>query len=225
MDTSDLRQEPGAGKPRTGICGGGAGQPAPLPDCLRRSTARSCSPICSVSRRRATRGGCNVGYRRFLAAPEGPDFTIDPAKVEAEAQFDSLFVLRTSMKPAAPAIVLRYRNLLAVESSFQAAKALLATRPMFHRTDGAIRVISSACFWPWCCARSCSTGWLRAAPRCRNGSRSSTIWRISALSRLSRMVVAHCYAPRHGSIDPICLAVGVALPPVFPSNEMQPDAP
>ena len=32
MDTSDLRQEPGAGKPHAGICGGGAGQPAPLPD-------------------------------------------------------------------------------------------------------------------------------------------------------------------------------------------------
>ena len=29
---SDLRQEPGAGKLHAGICGGGAGQPAPLPD-------------------------------------------------------------------------------------------------------------------------------------------------------------------------------------------------
>ncbi len=28
----DLRQEPGAGKPHAGICGGGVGQPAPLPD-------------------------------------------------------------------------------------------------------------------------------------------------------------------------------------------------
>src|SRR6476660_3897967 len=30
--TFDLRQEPGAGKPHAGICGGGAGYPAPLPD-------------------------------------------------------------------------------------------------------------------------------------------------------------------------------------------------
>jgi hypothetical protein len=28
----DFRQEPGAEKPHAGICGGGAGQPAPLPD-------------------------------------------------------------------------------------------------------------------------------------------------------------------------------------------------
>jgi len=30
----DLRQEPGAGKPHAGICGGGAGHSAPLPDQL-----------------------------------------------------------------------------------------------------------------------------------------------------------------------------------------------
>lgn len=28
--TFDLRQEPGAGKPHAGICGGGIGQPTPL---------------------------------------------------------------------------------------------------------------------------------------------------------------------------------------------------
>ena len=30
----DFRQEPGAGKPHAGICGGGVGQPTPLPDNL-----------------------------------------------------------------------------------------------------------------------------------------------------------------------------------------------
>ena len=40
---------------------------------------------------------------------------------------------------SALAVVLRYRNLLAVEQSFLAAKTLLATRPIFHRTDAAIR--------------------------------------------------------------------------------------
>jgi transposase len=35
-------------------------------------------------------------------------------------------------------VVLRYRNLLAVEQDFLAAKTLLATRPIFHRTDAAI---------------------------------------------------------------------------------------
>jgi hypothetical protein len=39
----------------------------------------------------------NTGYRRFLAALEGDGFPIDPAKVEADAQFDGVFVLRTSL--------------------------------------------------------------------------------------------------------------------------------
>src|SRR5208337_387436 len=38
----------------------------------------------------------NKGYRRFLAAPGDDGFAIDPAKVEADAQFDGVFVLRTS---------------------------------------------------------------------------------------------------------------------------------
>src|SRR5215213_3991548 len=81
----------------------------------------------------------NAGYRRFLAAPQGEGFTIDPAKVEADARFDGIFVLRTNTKLTPLQVVLRYRNLLAVEQGFLAAKTLLATRPIFHRTDVAIR--------------------------------------------------------------------------------------
>ena len=42
-------------------------------------------------------------------------------------------------KSAALQVVLRYRNLLAVEDAFKTAKALLATRPIFHKTDAGIR--------------------------------------------------------------------------------------
>jgi hypothetical protein len=34
-------------------------------------------------------------------------------------------------------VVLRYRNLLAVEDTFKTTKALLTTRPIFHKTDAA----------------------------------------------------------------------------------------
>ncbi|MGZ9034594.1 MAG: IS1634 family transposase, partial [Rhodospirillales bacterium] len=81
----------------------------------------------------------NAGFRRFLKKPAGEGFAIDPAKVEADARFDGLFVLRTNTKLKPLQVVLRYRNLLAVEDSFKTAKALLATRPTFHRTDAAIR--------------------------------------------------------------------------------------
>ena len=48
-------------------------------------------------------------------------------------------MLRTNTRLTAQQVVLRYRNLLAVEQGFLAAKTLLATRPIFHRTDAAIR--------------------------------------------------------------------------------------
>jgi len=81
----------------------------------------------------------NKGFRRFLKTPDGDGFVIDRAKLEADARFDGLFVLRTNMSISALQVVLRYRNLLAVEDAFKTAKALLATRPIFHKTDAGIR--------------------------------------------------------------------------------------
>ncbi len=63
-------------------------------------------------------------YSRFLADPAGDGFTVDAAKVEADARFDGLFVLRTNTRLTALQVVLRYRNLLAAEQSFLAAKTL-----------------------------------------------------------------------------------------------------
>jgi transposase len=81
----------------------------------------------------------NKGYRRFLATPDDNHFTIDRERVADEARFDGVFVLRTNTKLSALQVVLRYRNLMAVEDSFKTAKALLATRPIFHKTDAGIR--------------------------------------------------------------------------------------
>jgi len=172
----------------------------------------------------------NAGYRRFLAAPEGGHgFTIDPVKVEAEAQFDGLFVLRTSMKLSALAVVLRYRNLLAVEQSFRASKALLVTRPVFHRTDAAIRGHVFCTFLALV---------LRKELLDRLAARGGTLpeWQhiIDDLADLSTVEVEQDgrrallrTAPR-ASIDPICRAVGLVLPPVFqemPSSQTQPNVP
>ena len=67
----------------------------------------------------------NKGHRRFLAAPEEDGFAIDPAKVEADAQFDGVSVFRTGLSMSALAVVLRYRNLLSAAQSFLAAKTYL----------------------------------------------------------------------------------------------------
>jgi hypothetical protein len=74
--------------------------------------------------------GCNSAYRRFLRATTRKAFEIDPGKVAAEARYDGLFVLRTNARITPLQAVLRYRDLLQVESLFRTAKALMRTRPM-----------------------------------------------------------------------------------------------
>ena len=158
----------------------------------------------------------NTGYRRFLAAPEGDGFAIDPAKVEADAQFDGIFVLRTSLSMSALAVVLRYRNLLTVEQSFLAAKTLLATRPIFHRTDAAIRGHIFCTFLALVLRKE-----LLDRLAARGGAMPEWQCLIDDLADLSSVEIEQDgrrallrTAPRP-SIDPICRALGITLPPVF----------
>jgi hypothetical protein len=80
----------------------------------------------------------NTGFRRFLKT-EGSHFAIDPAKTEADARFDGVFVLRTNTDLDPLAALLRYKQLWTVEATFRTAKHLLATRPIFHKVDETIR--------------------------------------------------------------------------------------
>jgi hypothetical protein len=126
-----------------------------------------------------------------------------------------MFVLRTSLSMSALAVVLRYRNLLAVEQSFLAAKAVLATRPIFHRTDAAIRGHVFCTFLALV---------LRNELLERLASGGAVLeWQciIDDLLDLSAVEVDQDgrrallrTAPRP-SINPICRALGITLPPVF----------
>jgi Transposase DDE domain len=157
----------------------------------------------------------NAGYRRFLADPAG-GFTIDVAKVEADARFDGLFVLRTNTKLTALQVVLRYRNLLTVEQGFLVAKTLLATRPIFHRTDAAIRGHIFCTFLALV---------LRKELMDRLIARRHALpeWQqvVDDLADLSEIEVeqdgrrALLRTAPGPFIDPLCRAVGVTLPPVF----------
>jgi hypothetical protein len=80
----------------------------------------------------------NTGFRRFLKT-EGSHFAIDPARAEADARFDGVFVLRTNTDLDPLAAMLRYKQLWTVEAAFRTAKHLLATRPIFHKVDETIR--------------------------------------------------------------------------------------
>jgi hypothetical protein len=163
----------------------------------------------------------NKGFRRYLTTPDGPAFAIDPAKVEDDARFDGLFVLRTNTRLSALQVVLRYRNLLAVEDSFRTAKALLATRPVFHKTDAAIRG-HVFCSFLALVLRKELVDRLAAHGR-RRGRREPLDWQaiLDDLADLSEVEVeqdgrrALLRTAPGPTIDPVCRAVGITLPPVF----------
>ena len=162
----------------------------------------------------------NKGFRRFLKTPAGGGFVIDRAKIAADARFDGLFVLRTNTRIAALQVVLRYRNLLAVEDAFKTAKALLATRPIFHKTDAGIRGHVFCTFLALVLRKELFD---RLAAR-----RSRLEWQriLDDLADLSEIEVeqdgrrARLRTAPGPTIDPICRAVGLTLPPVF--QEMPP---
>jgi hypothetical protein len=162
----------------------------------------------------------NKGFRRFLKAPKDDGFVIDQTKVEADARYDGLFVLRTNTKLSALQVVLRYRNLLAVEAAFKTAKALLATRPVFHKTDAGIRGHVFCTFLALVLRKELMN---RLAAH-----RTDLEWQriIDDLADLSEIEVeqdgrrARLRTAPGPTIDPICRALGIALPPVF--QEMPP---
>lgn len=81
----------------------------------------------------------NRGYRRFLKLTTGRRFEIDPRRVALDALFDGTYVLRTNTRLTPLQAALRYRERWMVEDIFRTAKALLATRPIFHKYDETIR--------------------------------------------------------------------------------------
>ena len=107
-------------------------------------------------------------------------------------------------------------NLLAVEQDFLAAKTLMATRPIFHRTDAAIRGHIFCTFLALV---------LRKELRDRLAARRIALpeWRqvVDDLADLSEIEVeqdgrrALLRTAPGPAIDPLCRAVGVTLPPVF----------
>jgi hypothetical protein len=137
------------------------------------------------------------GFRRFLKTPEGDGFVIDRAK-----------------------IVLRYRNLLAVEDAFRTAKALLATRPIFHKTDAGIRGHVFCTFLALVLRKELID---RLAARHRKLEWQRIIDDLADLSEIQveqddrRALLRTAPGP---TIDPICRAIGLTLPPVF--QEMPP---
>jgi hypothetical protein len=76
----------------------------------------------------------NLGYRRFLKGSKGA-WQIDEEAVEADAQFDGVFVLRTNMNLPTDEIAKTYKGLWRIERTFREQKSTLEVRPIFHHCD------------------------------------------------------------------------------------------
>ena len=112
-----------------------AEQRSAILDGLRAKLAQSLP-----SRRRGDKALVgNSGFRRYLKTVSAEHFAVDETRVAEDARFDGLYVLRTNTKLTPLQVMLRYRDLLRVEQLFRQAKAVLATRPIYHSSDMAIR--------------------------------------------------------------------------------------
>jgi transposase len=80
----------------------------------------------------------NKGFRKYLKNPDNK-FEIDSSKIESESRYDGKWVLRTNTDLKAEAVALRYKELWMVEHIFRSLKSVVETRPVFHRSDEAIR--------------------------------------------------------------------------------------
>lgn len=158
----------------------------------------------------------NTGFRRYLQKTGGKAFAIDPAKVENDACFDGLFVLRVNAKLTALQAVLRYRHLLAVEDTFRTGKALLTTRPIYHKTDANIRGHVFCTFLALVLRHELVS---RLAPHGPKAIEWKLI--VDDLTDLSHVDVeqdgkrARLRTAPGPTINQVCRAVGITLPPVY----------
>jgi hypothetical protein len=158
----------------------------------------------------------NKGYRRYLAG-EGDQpkaFTIDEAKVVQDARYDGKWVLSTNLHDLdAAEVALKYKQLWTVEDMFRTAKAILDTRPIFHRRDETIRGHVFCTFL--------ALVMRKALQDALEEQEHDFEWKdvLDDLNDLEDVHVVHEHkhfvlrTEARGTAGRVCQAVGVALPP------------
>ena len=156
----------------------------------------------------------NQGYRRYLRNA-GSHFEIDEAKLQQEARYDGLWVLRTNTDLGSAGVALRYKELWRVERLFRDTKSLVRTRPIYHKLDETIRGHVFCSFL--------ALVLLRELDRCLEQAGVRVEWNdlLRDLKALQRMELQE--GPKRmwvrsqvqGSCAQVFKAVGLALPPVL----------
>jgi hypothetical protein len=166
----------------------------------------------------------NSAYRRYLrrvAPPSekggkskpGPAFEIDAGKLAEEARYDGIFVLRTNARVTPLQAMLRYRELLAVETLFRKTKGVLRTRPIYHSSDAAIRghvfcsflaLVLQKELYERCKAADFTPEW---------GDVLRDLDRLQEVSLAKDGQQITLRTPATGAVGRLFKAVGIALPP------------
>lgn len=81
----------------------------------------------------------NKGYRRYLSVQGEGHFAIDEQRIDEDAKYDGIWVLRTNTEHTPASVALAYKGLWMVEDTFRTAKSILDTRPIYHKCDDTIR--------------------------------------------------------------------------------------
>jgi hypothetical protein len=155
----------------------------------------------------------NSGFRRYLKTISGEHFAIDEARVAEDARFDGLYVLRTNTKITPLQVMLRYRDLLRVEQLLRQAKAVLATRPIYHSSDMAIRGHVFCSFLALLLAKELEDRLHRHAVVAEWGDILRDLDRLQEITLEQDGKRFLLRTPTTGVAGKLFQAVGVALPP------------
>ena len=166
----------------------------------------------------------NSGFRRYLKTVSARHFAIDEERVAEDARFDGLYVLRTNTKLTPLQVMLRYRDLLRVEQLLRQAKAILATRPIYHSSDRAIRGHMFCSFLALLLAKELEDRLRRHGVATEWGDILRDLDRLQEIRLEQDGKRFLLRTPTTGVAGKLFQAVGVALPPNLQELPPQPTA-
>ena len=156
----------------------------------------------------------NKGYRKYLKTT-GERFAINDAKVEAEARYDGVWVLRTNTDLEPMVVALAYKHLWMVEQIFRSMKSVLETRPVYHKREETIRGHVFCSFLALLLRKELEN---RLAEKRWKLEWADVVHDLDRLQETRLTLKGAGYVVRsqpHGVAGKVFQACGVALPPVI----------
>jgi transposase len=158
----------------------------------------------------------NRGYRKYLKkAGEQAAFCLDEEKLEAEARYDGLWVLRTNTDYPPEEVAAQYKQLWMVEAAFRTVKSVLETRPIYHKCDETIRGHVFCSFLALLLMKELLSRLEAAGKRCEWEQIKAD---LAALREVELNAKGERYFLRtelRGCCHEVLKAVGVAVPPTL----------